>query len=115
MTNVDPLARWMFSGWTFFGIETVDAGWWMWPQMRTFLGAVPPGRMIQGVMSDSRPNFQNTASYFGHPYFWGVLESFGGRPGMYGVMDSVASLVAATRSTDRSWQGDAPAAPSTCG
>ena len=43
----------MFSGWTFFGIETVDAGWWMWPQMRTFLSSVPSGKMmIQGVMSE---------------------------------------------------------------
>ena len=29
-----------------------------------------------------------------------MLESFGGRPGMYGVMDSVASLAAAARATD---------------
>jgi hypothetical protein len=48
-------------------------------------------------MSDSRPNFQNTASYFGQPYFWGMLESFGGRPGMYGVMNSVATSVASAR------------------
>ena len=46
MTNVDPQARWMFSGWTFFGIETVDQGWWTWPQMRTFLGAVPSGKLM---------------------------------------------------------------------
>ena len=33
--------------------------------------------MMQDVMAESRPNMQNTASYFGQPYFWGMLETFG--------------------------------------
>ena len=91
MAAADPEAVWCDSAWRFLANEK----WWMGPKndgarMKAFLHAVPKGKHIsRDLTAEAAPVWQRTDSFYGTDWTWGMLQNFGGRPGMYGRLDVV--------------------------
>ena len=57
--------------------------------------AVPPGRFFtRDLYAEESPVWMETDSMFGQPWLWCSLQNYGGRAGMYGMMDTVAQAPA---------------------
>ena len=76
------------------------------PRAKAFLDAVPVGSMlILDLYSDGSPQWNRLDSYFGHHWVWNSLIVFGGRRGIYGTLDSLASSPYADRNLSASLVG----------
>ncbi|XP_058128418.1 alpha-N-acetylglucosaminidase [Anopheles ziemanni] len=85
MTKVDPAAVWLLQGWMF-----VKNPFWSSRAIRSFLTAVPVGRMlVLDLQSEQFPQYVRTASYAGQPFIWCMLSNFGGTLGMLGSVENV--------------------------
>ncbi|MQA77094.1 MAG: alpha-N-acetylglucosaminidase [Streptosporangiales bacterium] len=91
MRRGDPDATWVFQSWPF----TYQEDYWSADRIRAFLGAVPDDRtIILDLWSEHRPVTAALGS--GKPWLWCMLHNFGGRPGMYGKLGTVATAPAAS-------------------
>lgn len=93
MADVDSQAVWVMQGWLF-----VDKDWfWKPTQMKALLNAVPTDKLlILDLFSDERPVWSRTEAYYGKNWIWCMLHNFGGRPGLFGNMDTIARVPATT-------------------
>ncbi|WP_049576911.1 alpha-N-acetylglucosaminidase [Streptomyces sp. SBT349] len=88
MTAVDDRATWVLQAWPFSYLSD----YWTPERTAAFLGAVPDDRMlVLDLWAEHRPVWRRTGGYRGKPWVWCALHSLGGRPGMYGRLDEVAT------------------------
>lgn len=88
MASADPQAVWVLQGWPFYYAKN----FWGPEQIRALLDAVPDDHMlILDLFAEQYPYWQQTEAYYGKPWVWCMLHSFGGRPGLYGRMAAVAA------------------------
>ncbi len=100
MTAADPRAVYVMQGWLFL------KGFWTYERTQAFLSGVPIGGMlILDLYSDGAPQWSKYDSYFGHNWIWNSLIVFGGRRGIYGTLDSLASSPYADRNKSASLVG----------
>ncbi|XP_055535382.1 alpha-N-acetylglucosaminidase [Wyeomyia smithii] len=96
MTTADPLAVWLLQGWML-----VKNPFWSDRAIRSFLTAVPKGRMlVLDLQSEQFPQYQRTQSYHGQPFIWCMLSNFGGTLGMLGSVDIVFQRIQETRNDE---------------
>lgn len=90
MARVDPEAHYVMQGWLFF-FNPDDPDFWQPPQIKAFLQAVPPGKLIVlDLHSEKHPIWNRTEGYYGVPWIWNVLHGFGGNRSMYGNLRIIA-------------------------
>uniref|UniRef100_A0A182IV01 Uncharacterized protein n=1 Tax=Anopheles atroparvus TaxID=41427 RepID=A0A182IV01_ANOAO len=93
MTRIDPAAVWLLQGWMF-----VKNPFWSARAVRSFLTAVPVGRMlVLDLQAEQFPQYVRTASYAGQPFIWCMLSNFGGTLGMLGSVENVLRGIRETR------------------
>ncbi len=74
MARVDPEARWVLQGWTFFN----QAQFWTQPRIEAFLGGVPDSHMlVLDLFCDVTPVWNKTRGFYGKPWVWCALQNFG--------------------------------------
>ena len=97
MASVDPEAVWIMQGWLFL------SDWWEPPQMEAYLTSVPQGKMILlDLDSTNREQYTRTRSYYGQPFIFNMIHTFGGAMGMFGRKDSVNTRPFEARSMENS-------------
>ena len=75
MTSV--LRRAATQGWLF-----LDSDFWGSAQMSALLGSVGRGRMlVLDLDSANREQYTRTSSYYGQPFIFNMLHTFGGQVG----------------------------------
>lgn len=85
MRAADDEAIWLLQSWPF----TYHEDYWTAERVRAFLDAVPDDRMlILDLWSEHRPVAASLDS--AKPWIWCMLHNFGGRPGMYGKLGTLA-------------------------
>ncbi len=88
MTSADPKAVWIMQGWMFF----YASRFWQPVQMKAVLNAVPDGQLIiLDLYSERFPIWNRTKAYYSKPWIWDMLDNFGGRISLYGLMKNVAN------------------------
>eukprot|EP00042_Codosiga_hollandica_P039358 m.329171 g.329171 ORF g.329171 m.329171 type:complete len:823 (+) comp55597_c0_seq2:203-2671(+) len=82
----DPEAVWVMQGWCFFD------SYWNNDNIEALLHGVPRGNLIVlDLFADVLPLWNTTQSFFNTPFIWSMLHNFGGRSGMYGRANQIAS------------------------
>ncbi|MEV0224493.1 alpha-N-acetylglucosaminidase [Streptomyces sp. NPDC050704] len=98
MTAVDDQATWVLQAWPF----SYRPDYWTAERTRAFLDAIPDDRMlILDLWAEHKPVWRRTGGYRGKPWVWCMLHSLGGRPGLYGHLDRIATGAAEARADDR--------------
>ncbi|KAH3745646.1 alpha-N-acetylglucosaminidase [Pelomyxa schiedti] len=87
MATTDPNAVWVLQGW----FLVYGYGFWGPAQAEAFLSAVDNSKMLMLDLWAEVSPIWNTGMFFGKPFIWNMLHNFGGRPGMYAVLDAVAT------------------------
>lgn len=88
MKDVDDKAVWLLQGWMF-----VKNPFWNDDLLRSFLTAVPQGKMlVLDLQSEHYPQYERTRSFYGQPFIWCMLHNFGGTTGMHGSVDIVNTV-----------------------
>ena len=89
MTDVDPDAIWIMQGWLF-----LESDFWKGDQMKAFLTSVPLGHMLLlDLDSTNREQYTRTKSYYGQPFVFNMIHTFGGQMAMFGRRNSVNQRV----------------------
>ncbi len=84
----DPEAVWVMQGWIF--VHTPD--FWKPPQAKALLGAVPDERMVVlDLFCDVKPAWNQTEAFYGKPWVWSIVHSFGRRDGLFGDLRHIAA------------------------
>lgn len=87
MRQADTAAIWVMQGWLFYS----DRKFWGAPQIAALLNAVPDDKMILlDLAAEIEPVWKRTASFYGKPWIWNMLNNFGGNVNLFGRMDGVA-------------------------
>ncbi|QHS63233.1 alpha-N-acetylglucosaminidase [Chitinophaga agri] len=88
MRQADTAAIWVMQGWLFYS----DRKFWGAPQIAALLNAVPDDKMILlDLAAEIEPVWKRTASFYGKPWIWNMLNNFGGNVNLFGRMDGVAA------------------------
>ncbi|PSM40668.1 alpha-N-acetylglucosaminidase [Streptomyces dioscori] len=88
MTAVDERATWVLQAWPF----SYRARYWTPERTAAFLDAIPDdGMLILDLWAEHRPVWRRTDGYRKKPWVWCMLHSLGGRPGLYGKLDEIAT------------------------
>lgn len=86
MRAVHPDAVWVLQSWPF----DFHADYWTEERKQAFLGGVPDdGMLLLDLWADHRPNVAELG--IDKPRVWCMLNNFGGRPGLYGNLERIAS------------------------
>jgi alpha-N-acetylglucosaminidase len=86
LVAADPEAIWVMQGWIFFN----NAKFWKPPQSQAFLGGVPDDRMILlDLFCDVSPVWNKTEAFYGKPWIWCILPSFGNTVRMSGPLAKI--------------------------
>ena len=95
----DPEATWVMQGWLFVN----NPKFWQPPQAKALLGAVPDDRMVVlDLFCEQRPAWQKTEAFYGKPWVWCIIQSFGNQVSLHGALPRIAQDVpAALASPDR--------------
>ena len=94
MTAVDPDAVWLQMGWLFWA----DQQHWTDENIKSYLTAVPQGRMIiLDYFCDATQIWKRTESFYGQPFIWCYLGNFGGMTGIEGDFHQNAEWLAETK------------------
>lgn len=92
--SADSQGVWLMQGWLFEN----DPQFWTLDSIEAYLSGVPnDGMLVLDLWSEANPIWKKTKSYFGKPYIWCMLHSFGGSPGLFGDLVSVNSGPSAAR------------------
>lgn len=84
--QVDSAAQWLQMTWMFYYDKTK----WTKPRIRSFLNAVPHGKLILlDYYCDHTEIWRETEKYFGNPYMWCYLGNFGGNTMLAGNVNDV--------------------------
>ena len=84
MASADPQSVWVMQGWLFL------SPWWGEQQMEAYLTAVPRGKMLLlDLDSTNREQYTRTKSYYGQPFIFNMIHTFGGALGMFGRKNSL--------------------------
>ena len=85
MAKADPQAVWMMQGWLF-----LETDFWKDEQIEAYLTAVPLGKMlILDLDSTNREQYTRTKSYYGQPFIFNMIHTFGGQLAMFGRKTSI--------------------------
>jgi alpha-N-acetylglucosaminidase len=91
MTAADPKAVWVMQGWLFFN----NPNFWKPPQSKALLGAVPDDRMIVlDLFCESAPVWNKTEAFYGKPWAWSIIQSFGAQVSLHGGMPQITKNLA---------------------
>jgi len=95
----DPEAIWVMQGWLFVN----NPRFWKPPQAKALLGSVPDDRMlVLDLHCETRPAWTLTESFYGKPWIWCIIQSFGNQVSLHGNLSRIAKdLPAAVVSPDR--------------
>jgi alpha-N-acetylglucosaminidase len=94
MTRSDPQAVWVLQGWLFAN----NPGFWKPPQARAMFGAVPDDRMIVlDLMCEQTPTWQKTEAFYGKPWLWCNIQSFGRTVHLSGALNKIGHDLQAIR------------------
>ncbi|MCC6490722.1 MAG: alpha-N-acetylglucosaminidase C-terminal domain-containing protein, partial [Candidatus Hydrogenedentes bacterium] len=75
-------------GWHFYN----NAEFWKDPQTKALLGSVPNGRMIVlDLHCEHRPTWETTQSFYGNPWIWCIIQSFGDQVSLHGGLPQIAA------------------------
>ena len=81
----DSYSIWVMQGWLF-----LDSGFWGEKQTEALLRSVPQGRMlVLDLDSTDREQYTRTHSYYGQPFIFNMIHTFGGQLAMFGRKDNV--------------------------
>ena len=84
MASADPGCVWVMQGWLFL------SAWWEPHQMEAYLTSVPRGKMLLlDLDSTNREQYTRTQSYYGQPFIFNMINTFGGAAGMFGRKNSL--------------------------
>ncbi len=99
MAAGDPEAVWVMQGWLFVN----NPAFWKPPQARALLGSVAADRLILlDLQCESRPAWKITESFYGKPWIWCIVQSFGDQVSLHGGLPQIAEgLPGAVQSADR--------------
>ena len=85
MSSSDPDAVWIMQGWLF-----LDDTFWKEEQIKALLQSIPIGKMlVLDLDSPNREQYTRTKSYFGQPFIFNMIHTFGGQMAMFGRRNSV--------------------------
>jgi alpha-N-acetylglucosaminidase len=91
MQAADPQAIWVLQGWIFCN----NPKFWKPPQNRAFLTSVPDDRLILlDLFCDASPTWNRTEAFFGKPWVFCVLQTFGDVVGLHGGLKQTAENLA---------------------
>jgi alpha-N-acetylglucosaminidase len=94
MAAPDPQATWVLQGWTFFN----QAQFWTQPRVQAFLNAVPDDRMlVLDLFCDSTPVWNKTRGFYGKPWAWCSVQTFGDCPYLGGALSRMHTDLPAAR------------------
>ena len=69
-----------------------DAHFWNSNTIKAFLSGVPDKSMlILDLFAEEVPIWTRTDSFYGKPFIWCMLHNFGGLPGIYGNLTTIAT------------------------
>ena len=70
----------------------LDTHFWNNHTIKAFLSGVPDKSMlILDLFAEEDPVWIRTDSFFGKPFIWCMLHNFGGLPGIYGNLTTIAT------------------------
>ncbi|MEZ4907791.1 MAG: alpha-N-acetylglucosaminidase [Saprospiraceae bacterium] len=94
MSNIDPEARWVQMGWTFYYMKL----WREEPaRLEAMIKAVPEDKMIiLDYFVEKEEVWRNTEAWYDAPYIWCYLGNFGGNTEMAAPINKVAKLITET-------------------
>ena len=88
LTEHDPDSVWVLQAWPF----SYQVDYWDHDRTSAFLGAMPAHRsLVLDLWAEHDPMWRQTSGFADREWIWTVLHSFGGRPGLYGALDVVAT------------------------
>ncbi|OQR85079.1 alpha-N-acetylglucosaminidase (NAGLU) [Achlya hypogyna] len=87
MLAADPNAVWLMQGWLFISMRE----YWTQDKIEAYLSGVPNDRMIVlDLYSEEAPYWAPTKNYYGKPWIYCVLHTFGGNLGLHGNLPRLA-------------------------
>ncbi len=87
MAAGDAQAVWVMQGWLFVN----NPNFWKPPQAKALLGAVPDNKMIVlDLFCESDPAWSKTESFYGKPWIWCIIQSFGNQVSLHGGLPQIA-------------------------
>ncbi|NLF41930.1 MAG: alpha-N-acetylglucosaminidase, partial [Bacteroidales bacterium] len=94
MSSIDPDAKWVQMGWTFYYMK-------LWKEdparLEAMIKAVPENRMIiLEYFAEKEEVWRNTNAWHNAPYIWCYLGNFGGNTEMAAPIKKVAKLLSET-------------------
>ena len=96
MSSIDPDAKWVQMGWTFYYMK-------LWKEnparLEAMIKAVPENKMIiLDYFAEKEEVWRNTRAWYEAPYVWCYLGNFGGRTEMAAPLRAVAKRLAEAES-----------------
>ncbi len=83
----DPEATWVMQGWIFKN----KPNFWKPPQAKALFGVVPDDRMILiDLKCEEYPVWHRTEAFYGKPWIWCIVQSFGGNVRMATAMPQIS-------------------------
>jgi alpha-N-acetylglucosaminidase len=87
MRAADPEAVWVMQGWLFVN----NPGFWKPPQSRALLTSVPDDRLlVLDLMCESDPAWKKTESFYGKPWIFCTIQTFGDTVSLHGGLPQIA-------------------------
>lgn len=81
LSEFDDRSVWLLQSWMFVH----DSQMWPMARVKTFLSAVPNGRiLVLDLQAEQWPQYNIYDMYYGQPFIWSMLHNFGGTLGMFG-------------------------------
>ncbi|ETW08498.1 hypothetical protein, variant [Aphanomyces invadans] len=88
MLAADRNAVWIMQGWLFYFMKD----FWTNDKIEAYLGGVANDRLIMlDLWTESFPVWSRTSNYFGKPWIYCLLHTFGGNLGLHGNLPKLAS------------------------
>ncbi|RHY62813.1 hypothetical protein DYB38_010858 [Aphanomyces astaci] len=88
MLAADPNAVWIMQGWLFYFMKD----FWTNDKIEAYLGGVANDRLIMlDLWTESFPVWSRTSNYFGKPWIYCLLHTFGGNLGLHGNLPKLAT------------------------
>jgi alpha-N-acetylglucosaminidase len=91
MQAADAQAVWVLQGWIFCN----NPKFWQAPQNRALLTSVPDDRLVLlDLFCDASPTWNRTEAFYGKPWVFCVLQTFGDVVGLHGGLKQTAANLA---------------------
>jgi alpha-N-acetylglucosaminidase len=88
MSDADPAAVWVMQGWLFVN----NPGFWKPPQAQALLTSVPDDRLlVLDLMCESDPAWRKTESFYGKPWVFCIIQTFGDTVSLHGGLPRIAA------------------------